>query len=61
MEYFRILLTNASLKSLSATTSGLTNAAVCEMSRVSNGFDNSSMAKPGVSVSGGKHNVTEIL
>lgn len=57
---FRIL-TSASLKSCSATTSGLTIFDDCDMSFVSSGFDSSSIAKPGVSVSGGKHRVTEIL
>lgn len=56
-----ILLTNASLKSLSATNSGLTRELVFDMSFVSRGLDNSSIAKPGVLVSGGKLRVTEIL
>lgn len=44
-----------------ATTSGETKPADSDMSFVSRGFVCSSMANPGVSVSGGRHKVTDTL
>lgn len=55
------MLTKASLNNWFAITLGLTKLDDWEISFVSSSFDNSSFAKPGVSVSGGKQRVTEIL
>nr|CAD7568318.1 unnamed protein product [Timema californicum] len=51
----------ASLTSLEATSSGDTSPASWDISLVSNGFDFSSLAKHGVSVSGGSASVTDTL
>lgn len=54
-------LTKASLNNWFAITFGFTKLDDWEINFVSNSFDSSSSAKPGVSVSGGKQRVTEIL
>lgn len=55
---FKLVITNASWRILLPTSSGENNLDVSEINNVSKGLLLFSLANPGVSVSGGKANVT---